>query len=156
MIDWSSGPAVERDLKATSKATWELVNWLTHGKNAAFHDARLSQDTPPPAEKTGEDDIRALFFAGPYRGEGKKVWPFVRAVDTKAVAQLNECIVLLDVIWDYWIDQGIQPTPVGTVAFYYTSRFVRAVRSALLLLARGYHTEAAILFRQDAIEYTTG
>jgi hypothetical protein len=38
----ASADRVRGYLKATSKATWELVSWLTHAKNAVFHDARLA------------------------------------------------------------------------------------------------------------------
>lgn len=38
----ASADRVRGYLKATAKVTWELVNWLTHNKNAVFHDARLA------------------------------------------------------------------------------------------------------------------
>lgn len=46
IADWiahgASADRVRGYLKATAKVTWDLVNWLTHSKNAVFHDARLA------------------------------------------------------------------------------------------------------------------
>jgi hypothetical protein len=40
----ASAERVRGYLKANAKATWELVNWLTHSRNASFHHARLAID----------------------------------------------------------------------------------------------------------------
>ncbi len=40
----SSAERVRGYLRANAKATWELVNWVTHATNAVLHDARLAVD----------------------------------------------------------------------------------------------------------------
>ena len=40
----SSSQSVRQYLKATSKSTWQLVNWLTHASNATLADAVLAVD----------------------------------------------------------------------------------------------------------------
>jgi hypothetical protein len=40
-----SADRVRGYLKATAKATWELVNWLTHAQNAVMYDAQLAIDS---------------------------------------------------------------------------------------------------------------
>ena len=42
-------------LKAVSKTTWQLVNWLTHASNAVRHDARLAH--------TATETILGVFMA---------------------------------------------------------------------------------------------
>lgn len=91
------------------------------------------------------------FFLGPYRGEGKKYSLLSKEINPKMINHINEAIVHLDTVWNYWENKHVQPNAILTVLFYYTSRWVRSVRSCLLLLCKGYHTECCIIFRH-AIE----
>ena len=90
-----------------------------------------------------------LFFLGPYRGEGEKYSRFSKNIVLTTVEHINEAFVHLDSAWNLWEEKGVQPTSVLTVLFYYTSRWIRSVRSALILLARGYHHDSCIVIRHS-------